>query len=217
MPSSRAKPKKTAKKKKTKPSSRMEAMQQTRQALIRAALELFAEEGLDASLDAICDRAGYTRGAFYVHFEDREALLVATMNHVGEKFLASVFQNAQGSQTFGGSVRRFVESVASGEYPLMGGTPGAALVRPHQLLDACARSSAIRDGYRGLVELAANHVASLVRAEVKDGKGRVDPDDLGMLSLALVIGTQTMSELGMAVAPRLARAFMDLVEPAIRG
>jgi AcrR family transcriptional regulator len=191
-------------------------MQETRQALIRAALELFAEKGLDASLDAICDRAGFTRGAFYVHFEDREALLVAAMNQVGERFFANVFQQgAQAGGSFGGTARRFLQSVASGEYPLMGGEPGAALVRPHQLLDACARSTAIRDGYRSLVEFAASHVASLARAEAKDPEKGVDPDDLGMLALALIIGAQTMSELGMPVAPRLAKAFLELVEPQL--
>lgn len=54
--------------------SRDESMQETRAALVGAAPELFAKEGLDASLDAICERAGFSRGAFYVHFSDRDAL-----------------------------------------------------------------------------------------------------------------------------------------------
>ncbi len=61
-------PRKTSK----KPVSRDETKQRTRDALIQAGLELFTEQGLDVpSLDAICDRAGFTRGAFYVHFADR--------------------------------------------------------------------------------------------------------------------------------------------------
>ncbi|MBM4360960.1 MAG: TetR family transcriptional regulator, partial [Deltaproteobacteria bacterium] len=52
--------------------SRAEASQETRDALIEAGMAAFASEGLDApSLDSICERAGYTRGAFYVHFKDR--------------------------------------------------------------------------------------------------------------------------------------------------
>jgi len=48
------------------------------------------------SLDDICDRAGFTRGAFYVHFADREALLVAVMDHVGESFVpGSVHSEAE--------------------------------------------------------------------------------------------------------------------------
>ena len=54
---------------------RRETKQETREALISAALAEFAEHGFDApSLDAICARAGYTRGAFYVHFRDRSDL-----------------------------------------------------------------------------------------------------------------------------------------------
>ena len=52
------------------------AKKETRSALIRAALKLFHEEGFDGpSLDAICARAGYTRGAFYVHFKDAKISL----------------------------------------------------------------------------------------------------------------------------------------------
>jgi AcrR family transcriptional regulator len=46
---------------------------ETREALITAGMELFAKHGLDKPrLDDICEHAGFTRGAFYVHFEDRE-------------------------------------------------------------------------------------------------------------------------------------------------
>ena len=66
---------------------------ESRAALVQAAFELFAEQGLDVpSLDAICDRAGYTRGAFYVHFKTREDTIVAVMDQVGAVFFASMFQ-----------------------------------------------------------------------------------------------------------------------------
>lgn len=49
----------------------------TRQALLKAAAEAFAERGLNgAKLDDIARRAGVTKGAVYSHFEDREDLLV---------------------------------------------------------------------------------------------------------------------------------------------
>src|SRR6266545_6764537 len=62
---------------------REQAKQETREALILAALSEFSERGLSApSLDAICARAGYTRGAFYVHFADRDELIAAVMEKV---------------------------------------------------------------------------------------------------------------------------------------
>ena len=58
--------------------SRAESKEFTRQALLKAGLLELIEHGLDTpSLDAICARAGYTRGAFYVHFKDRDDFLVA--------------------------------------------------------------------------------------------------------------------------------------------
>ncbi|MGH7328029.1 MAG: TetR family transcriptional regulator, partial [Polyangiaceae bacterium] len=56
---------------------------ETRDALIAAGAMEFAEKGVDGpSLDGICARAGFTRGAFYVHFRDRDDLLVAVVDRV---------------------------------------------------------------------------------------------------------------------------------------
>lgn len=59
----------------------------TRQKLLDAAALVFAEEGLDAaSVEAICERAGFTRGAFYSNFETKDDLMLALTERVaGEK------------------------------------------------------------------------------------------------------------------------------------
>lgn len=52
--------------------------QKTRERLIEAALEVFAEVGVDAApVELITERAGYTRGAFYSNFESKNELFVA--------------------------------------------------------------------------------------------------------------------------------------------
>src|SRR5688572_24827364 len=77
--------------------ARASAKLATRDALIDAALVEFIEHGPSApSLDAICDRAGYTRGAFYVHFKDREDLLVAVMDRVLGDLVRAVGVAGQG-------------------------------------------------------------------------------------------------------------------------
>ncbi len=196
--------------------TRHDAKQRTRAALVQAALELFGEQGLDVpSLDAICDRAGYTRGAFYVHFKTREDILVAVMDHVGALFLAGMFEGlsaaaaaaAATAATAGKTraprlqhaMRRFVDMVGSGAYPLMATTGKGPLVRPHQLLDACARSAVVRERYRELVGLSLGAVAGLVRSDQEDGEVRkdVEPETVASMALALVIGAQTMADLGM--------------------
>src|SRR5436305_14505388 len=55
------------------PRSRAETKQATREALIEAGIDEFARNGLDVGIEAICERAGLTRGAFHFHFADRDA------------------------------------------------------------------------------------------------------------------------------------------------
>lgn len=53
---------------------------ETRQRLLDAAAELFAERGIEAaSVDAIAERAQRTSGAVYDHFESKDGLLFALL------------------------------------------------------------------------------------------------------------------------------------------
>lgn len=55
----------------------------TRQRLLDAAAEVFAEVGLDAaSVEAVCERAGFTRGAFYSNFATKEELFLELAKRV---------------------------------------------------------------------------------------------------------------------------------------
>ena len=257
--------------------SRDASKRETREALIGAALELFAAEGLDGpSLDAICERAGYTRGAFYVHFPDRDALLVAAMEKVGESFLARVFEHVTGKEvdpdegaedmseaefrglvsssgteltpeppsssvttldpapvppaaprsTLAEVVERFVDAVAAGAYPLMPPSEERSPsrrarnhqvhVRPHQLLDACARSPVVRERYRSLVEGSVGLVADLVATDQSSATLRRDVDayHVGTLVLATIIGAQTMAELGVPMdTSALGRTLVSMLSP----
>src|SRR5438067_1088489 len=172
-------------------SARGERMQRTRDALLDAGETLIAAHGLDLpSLDAICDAAGFTRGAFYVHFRGREDFLDAVMKRVGARVLDSVLGGGSEPFDFAVAAQRFVHAVDSGEYPLTrkGG------VRPHQLLEACARSTAVRRRYVALV------VESIDRLETALDRGRVDrtvrsdvdPRSLAAVLLATVVGAQTL-------------------------
>lgn len=190
-------------------------MAETRDKLLRAGAELFAKEGLDSpSLDAICERAGYTRGAFYVHFEDREAFMVAVMEREGLPFLDAVL-GGDGDEppTLEAVMGRFLASVVSGAYPLMrkGG------VRPHQLLDACARSKKVRTRYVALVRDSIARLSRVIAASQEEGTLRSDvkPEEVATLLLAAVIGGQTMLELDAPLdLPRTGMAMMKLLTRA---
>ncbi|HAN25040.1 MAG: TetR/AcrR family transcriptional regulator [Microbacterium sp.] len=63
----------------------------TRARLVEAASEVFAEVGFDgASVEAICERAGFTRGAFYSNFESKEDLFFELARQVSDTKLARV-------------------------------------------------------------------------------------------------------------------------------
>ncbi|WP_396658569.1 TetR family transcriptional regulator [Microbacterium sp.] len=76
--------------------------ERTRALLLEAASEVFAEVGLDAaSVEAICERAGFTRGAFYSNFESKEELMLALTTQIAEQKMALVTQRARELQEAG--------------------------------------------------------------------------------------------------------------------
>jgi AcrR family transcriptional regulator len=63
--------------------------QRTREALLDAAAVVFAKRGFHgASLDEIAETAGYTRGAIYKHFADKEELLHEVCVRLNERAFA---------------------------------------------------------------------------------------------------------------------------------
>lgn len=65
--------------------------EQTRARLLDAAHEVFAEVGMDAaSVEMICERAGFSRGAFYSNFESKDELFLALITQLAEAKLEEV-------------------------------------------------------------------------------------------------------------------------------
>lgn len=63
----------------------------TRARLLDAATQVFAEVGLEgATVEAVCERAGFTRGAFYSNFESKDELFLTLAASVGEARLSAV-------------------------------------------------------------------------------------------------------------------------------
>ncbi|WP_312678174.1 helix-turn-helix domain-containing protein [Microbacterium sp.] len=63
----------------------------TRARLLDAAHELFGEVGMDAaSVEMICERAGFTRGAFYSNFESKEELFLALITQLADATIEQV-------------------------------------------------------------------------------------------------------------------------------
>ena len=64
---------------------------ETRQRLLDAALDVFAKSGLrGATVEEVCERAGYTRGAFYSNFRTLDELMLALWEAKAEEALESL-------------------------------------------------------------------------------------------------------------------------------
>ena len=76
----------------------------TRARLLEAAHAVFAEVGMDAaSVEMICDRAGFTRGAFYSNFESKDELFLALITQLADEKLEEVAARVRdlGAQSLG--------------------------------------------------------------------------------------------------------------------
>lgn len=195
--------------------TRAEAKKASREALIRAGMELMPERGLDVSLDELCQHAGYTRGAFYVHFDNRDDLILEVMTRVGERMMDSLLgerDDAQPADLFT-VASRFLPALFNGEYPLTrhGG------MRPYQLLDACHRSERIQQRYIKLAQQSIERLAQNIMESQRKQMIRpeLDAQQLSALIVAMVIGIHTFYDLDFPIDFQAGlQTFLQLVTPA---
>lgn len=164
--------------------TRSDAKQQTRAALVEAASRVFHERGLDASLDEICAAAGYTRGAFYVHFKDREDLIAAAVGANNQRRIESLIAADEGDPDLERTILMFVEAVRTGAYP------GVGAVQLHQFLAAVERSEHVRLEQLRVVAAAKVKLARAVERGQRAGSLRrdVEPNAVADILLTLVGG-----------------------------
>ena len=78
----------------------LSARSATRQALIDAAVQLVRERGLNAtSVNDLCAHAGVSKGAFFHHFDSKDALMAAAALYWGARANAMFDQVAPEAET----------------------------------------------------------------------------------------------------------------------
>src|SRR5690606_25363724 len=78
------------------PPSPTSRRQETRTKLLDAAIEVFAAEGVQgAAVETICQRADFTRGAFYSNFSSKEELFLAVLDREMSQRVDSAEQKAR--------------------------------------------------------------------------------------------------------------------------
>ncbi|MBB5853624.1 TetR/AcrR family transcriptional regulator [Amycolatopsis umgeniensis] len=81
--------------------TREESREQTRQRLLAAAAELFAERGVNGtSVEQIAERAGFTRGAFYGNFDGKHELVVELLRRRTQREAEEVAALSSGVGSF---------------------------------------------------------------------------------------------------------------------
>ena len=74
-----------------RPYARSARREATRQRVLDAAREVFAERGvIGGTVEDICERAGFTRGAFYSNFVDKDDVLRALIAREHARLIAQV-------------------------------------------------------------------------------------------------------------------------------
>jgi len=183
----------------------------TRARLMDAAAETFAEVGIDAaSVEAVCERAGFTRGAFYSNFASKEELFLALCARSAETTIAAVRERVTSIEDRGldaaGDVMQLVQEVleATGEDRL------------DVLLGAETRLQALRnpefaEAYLTLNRGLGESVTQLVR-DIAQARGlslRVPADVATELLLAVWVST---SETALLTGQAAAASRVQLAE-----
>jgi AcrR family transcriptional regulator len=87
--------------------TRKEKQAQTRECLMRSAARVFARRGLQAaSIDEVAEDAGFTKGAFYANFKNKEELFLAMLDERFSKRIEDIEQVIAGEGSTAQKARR---------------------------------------------------------------------------------------------------------------
>jgi AcrR family transcriptional regulator len=186
---------------------------QTRQAIVTAALTLFAERGFAAtSVQDIAGQAGVTKGAFYHHFDSKNAVFLEIYSILPNHFLRTVRGVAAAELPAGAALLEIIEAVAQivkdfraettvwiGELRMMRDTDA---LDPDRLLDINALTAETID-----------LVSAILRRGVASGEFH-EVDDLQAVSFTIVsmpVLVYSWLDVDRPVDPaRVTRLFADL-------
>jgi AcrR family transcriptional regulator len=139
---------------------------QTQERLMAAAGEVFAERGIiGASVEEVCERAGFTRGAFYSNFADKDDLVMAMLRHYAERDLQIVEEITEllrsRAEMKGNPPGILINMALSRLFGDASNERSTVLAR-HEMDLYAARHPALRRPYQAYVERLHEQVVSLL-------------------------------------------------------
>lgn len=168
---------------------------QTRERLMAAARSVFAEHGVEAaSVEQICEAAGFTRGAFYSNFGDRSDLVLAMIQQSIEFQLAAAQQAILTMKAAGDLDPEELVSIALFALTGSGAALGTAtqdVITDRAMMLYAARDPELRGPYLSFVDTCTAQVAALIS------------DALAHARLELTVGADTAVQLLVATHDHL--------------
>lgn len=131
-------------------SARSEAAASTRHDLVRAATELFTQDGYaGTSLESVVSTAGVTKGALYHHFGSKQDLFAAVLQEAQQQLVDDVLARLpqDGRPPFEGALRTVLEATQSPLYQQVVLRDGPAV------LGVTAQDPARHPGFPAVVDL----------------------------------------------------------------
>lgn len=163
----------------------------TRERLVHAATGVIARKGvLGASVEEICEAAGFTRGAFYSNFDSKDALCRAILESHGEVYLAAARGAIEGIDTEEPDVRAMLSRATREFIGATGSDPDAILVMSELRLYA-AREPALREAFREFDESATPVFGGMVEQGLAANGLRLTIPIVDALSLLHAVYDQT--------------------------
>jgi TetR/AcrR family transcriptional repressor of nem operon len=176
---------------------REEGKKRTRHALMAAGLDAIIESGLDVSLAEICQRAGYSRGAFYVHFHDRQEFLVAISEWMFSAMTDSLISDEDAPDDLAVSALRFTHALSTGQWPLIPRIRVAAV----RLMDALSRWPRIREAFDRFTTETIEKFEHGAKAGQRAGFVRpdLDPHAVGAMLMIASMGAIILHNVGLSI------------------
>jgi AcrR family transcriptional regulator len=169
-------------------SRRERKKQRTRQQILRAALELFAEHGVEnVRVEQICERADVARATFFLHFRSRSSLFAERARELAVE-LAALLVASRGSAT--AELRAVLVHLASCE---AADVTAAALREGCDALRSLCEDIVERGQRRGELrrdvspQLAGTVLLATAAAVIGERRGDSSPEDAaaGLLAISL--------------------------------
>jgi AcrR family transcriptional regulator len=190
-------------------STRAAAAQATRTALIDAAIERFAADGLGASFDAVAADVGVTKGALYHHFGSKEGLVEA----VYKEAIGRHAERVEAASADGTGRERLLALVDASARLYASRTPFYRLLVSLHLTAASDRP-ALAGIARNMQRLQRDYMIDLVRQGQRDGSIRsgLDAEALGLTVNAALGGFLTQQLEPPSQQRRWVAKFRSLLE-----